>query len=75
MEQAPLQQPIRRPTSRQLPLPLEPAVDSSPPWQPLPAITIQARQVWVTLPPALQTRVRQSLLAILQEALYDHQPS
>ena len=74
MEQLPLHQPTRRPTSHQLPLPLEPAVVPPPFWQPLPAITIQARQVWATLPPVLQTRVRQTLLAILREALHD-QPS
>ncbi len=71
MEHVPFHQPTRRPTSHQLPLPLEPEPAPPPSWQPLPAITIQARQVWATLPPAMQTHVRQTLLTILQEALHD----
>ncbi len=74
MEQPPLHRPTSRPTSQQLPLPLEPAGAPPPSWQQLPAITVQARQVWATLPPAMQTHVRQTLLAILQEALHDQPP-
>ncbi len=74
MEQPPLHRPARCPASQQLPLPLEASVAQPPFWQPPPAITIQAGQVWATLPPAMQTLVRQTLLAILQEAIHD-QPS
>jgi hypothetical protein len=66
--------PMPRPPSPprlQLPLPLPSPPGPAPPALPPDAATLRARQVWRTLPPALQGQARQAIRRVLQEVRDD----
>jgi hypothetical protein len=59
------------PSGRQLPLPLAPT-ELPRPGPPAAAVAdLATRQVWPTLPPAMQARLRHALLRVLQEVARD----
>ena len=63
--------PAAAPTYRQLGLPgLEP--ESRPLPLPPPPSTVQPQDLWASLSPTQKTRIRQTILHILQEVLDDH---
>jgi hypothetical protein len=60
--------PPARPSSRQLPLPLEPPVVCPPPLPRAPEVLPQ--QVWARLAPTTQRSVQQTFVRVLQEVLH-----
>ena len=63
--------PAAAPTYHQLALPgLDPQPRPLP--VPPPPPTVQPQDLWASLSPTQKTQVRQTILHILQEVLYDH---
>ncbi len=58
------------PVIRQLVLPLDEPPGPAPPLLPEVAL-LHPRQIWTTLPPAVQVQVRLAILCILQEGITD----
>ena len=65
--------PTPAPSLGQLPLPwADPTfLPPLPPPSPAP-LTIRPQDLWASLSPTLQRQVRQTILHVLQEVLYDH---